>query len=189
MSCCLQDAGLSGKTAGDNAGYIYHAQLQAEHYFASPWYEWPVDLRPIWYFAGGGEGAYSTISAMGSPLLWWAGLLALPGAAVLLLRDRRANCALLLAGYLSVYLPWVLVPRLTFIYHYFTAVPFLVLALLAAVGRWEETPLFSRSIRLGAGREGDPTAELPLVPSFLFVFCAGCLGLFLLYYPIISGPD
>lgn len=167
--------------------FHYHAQLQAEHYFASPWYEWPVDLRPIWYFAGGGEGAYSTISAMGSPLLWWAGLLALPGAAVLLLRDRRANCALLLAGYLSVYLPWVLVPRLTFIYHYFTAVPFLVLALLAAVGRWEETPLFSPGIRLGAGREGAPTAELPLVPAFLFVFCAGCLGLFLLYYPVISG--
>ncbi len=167
--------------------FNYHAQLQAEHYFASPWYEWPVDLRPIWYFAGGGEGAYSTISAMGSPLLWWAGLLALPGAAVLLLRDRRANCALLLTGYLSVYLPWVLVPRLTFIYHYFTAVPFLVLALLAAVGRWEETPLFSPGIRLGAGREGAPTAELPLAPAFLFVFCAGCLGLFLLYYPIISG--
>ena len=64
---------------------------------------------------------------------------------------------------------------------------FLVLALLAAVGRWEETPLFSPGIRLGAGREGAPTAELPLVPAFLFVFCAGCLGLFLLYYPIISG--
>lgn len=167
--------------------FNYHSQLQAEHYFASPWYEWPLDLRPIWYFAGGGEGMYSTISAMGCPLLWWAGLLALPGAAVLLIRSRHSGAAVLLTGYLSVYLPWVLVPRLTFIYHYFTAVPFLVLALLAVLGCCAETPLFSRSIRLGREGSGGGVVELPLVPTFLLIFCAGCFLLFLLYYPVLSG--
>lgn len=165
--------------------FNYHSQLQAQHYFASPWYEWPLDLRPIWYFSGG-ERAYSTISAMGNPLLWWAGLLALPGAAVLLAR-RHTSCALLLTGYASVYLPWVLVPRLTFIYHYFTAVPFLILALLAVLGRCAETPLFSRTLRLGCGQDGAQVVRLPLAPTFLALFSAACFLLFLLYYPVISG--
>ncbi len=167
--------------------FNYHSQLVAEHYFASPWYEWPLDLRPIWYFAGGAEGAYSTISAMGNPLLWWAGLLTLPGAAVLLLRDRRVSAGVILTGYLSVYLPWVLVPRLTFIYHYFTATPFLVLALLLVLGRCAEVPRLARPLRLYGGEEGAPAAELPIVPTFLLMFCGGCLLLFWLYYPVISG--
>lgn len=167
--------------------FNYHSQLQAEHYFASPWYEWPLDLRPIWYFAGGADGSYSTISAMGNPLLWWAGLLALPGTAVLLARDRSSSAAVLLTGYASVYLPWVLVPRLTFIYHYFTAVPFLVLALLAVLGCCAETKYFSRPLRLGSGEDGTQVVEIPLVPAFLAVFCGACLLLFWLYYPVISG--
>lgn len=123
---------------------------------------------------------------MGNPLLWWAGLLALPGAAVLLAR-RHGSCALLLTGYASVYLPWVLVPRLTFIYHYFTAVPFLILALLAVLGRCAETPLFSRTLRLGRGQDGTQVVRLPLAPTFLALFSAACFLLFLLYYPVISG--
>ena len=28
--------------------YDYHKNLVAEHYFASPWYEWPVSGKPMW---------------------------------------------------------------------------------------------------------------------------------------------
>ncbi len=194
--CCYLPMTTLPHNAGDVWGnfwnyqvnmFRYHSQLQAEHYFASPWYEWPLDLRPIWYFAGGSDGWYSTISAMGNPLLWWAGLLALPGAGALLLRGRKGSCGLLLAGYLSVYLPWVLVPRLTFIYHYFTAAPFLVLALLA-VAEWASgTKPLSRPVRLGSGRDGAPVVELPIMPTVLAVFCGACLVFFMVYYPVISG--
>ena len=36
-------------------------------------------------------------------------------------------------GFLSAYLPWVLVSRLTFIYHYFASVPFIILATVQAL--------------------------------------------------------
>ena len=69
-----------------------------------------------------------------------------------------------LGGFLSVYLPWVLVPRLTFIYHYFTAVPFLVLALLALFQQLSRRGPLARTIRLGG------KGELPLSALLLGVF-------------------
>ena len=35
-------------------------------------------------------------------------------------------------GFASQYLPWVLVPRSTYIYHYFTSVPFIIIAIVLA---------------------------------------------------------
>lgn len=163
--------------------FNYHSQLVAEHFFASPWYEWPLVIRPIWYFSGNpvdAAGHYSTISALGNPLLWWACLPALLGAAVLWVRERRTYCAVALCGFLSVYLPWVLVPRLTFIYHYFTAVPFLVIALVGVFSKLPETRLSAFSI--GQGERALTMAQL-----FPWVFTGVCLLLFALYFPVISG--
>ena len=156
--------------------FQYHSQLRATHYFASPWYEWPLDLRPIWYFSGTWQGRYSTIAALGNPLLWWAGLPALLAAVPLWRRERRPWAAVALVGYGSVYLPWALVPRLTFIYHYFTAVPFLVVALAGAFDRFRETDLGAR--RLG------PVRVAQALPA---LFLLGCGALFCLYFPVLSG--
>ena len=40
-------------------------------------------------------------------------------------KDRKS--LMLLIGFMSQYLPWVLVPRSTFIYHYFASIPFIIL--------------------------------------------------------------
>ena len=85
--------------------FRYHSTLEATHSFASPWYEWPLDIRPIWYFAGDTQEGYSTISAFGNPLLWWAGIPALGAAACLWWKERFRWAGLVLAGFLSVYLP------------------------------------------------------------------------------------
>lgn len=163
--------------------FNYHSQLKGEHYFASPWYEWPIDLRPIWYFSGSivdTAGRASSISAFGNPLLWWSGIPALIAAAVLWRRERRGFAAVALCGFLSVYLPWVLVPRLTFIYHYFTAVPWLVVALCGVFSKLPETALGAKRFRLGE-------ISVSLSTVFIAVFTAGCLILFYLFFPVISG--
>lgn len=164
--------------------FNYHSQLVAEHYFASPWYEWPLDIRPIWYFSGSSVdavGHYSTISSMGNPLLWWAGIPALAAAAVMWVRERKAYAAVILCGYLSVYLPWVLVPRLTFIYHYFTAVPFMVIALVGMFSKLEETTVGGKElIQI-------ETVRVSAAKLFATAFTAACIVLFCIYYPVISG--
>lgn len=161
--------------------FRYHSTLEATHSFASSWYEWPLDIRPIWYFAGDTQEGYSTISAFGNPLLWWAGIPALGAAACLWWKERFRWAGLVLAGFLSVYLPWVLVPRLTFIYHYFTAVPFLVVALCSVFSLLYQRGGFARQLTFPGGIQCSGATLL------LAAFTAACLLLFAVYFPVLSG--
>ena len=110
--------------------FRYHSQLVASHPYASRWYEWMLNIRPILYYMESGPyGERIRISAFLNPALCWGGLLAL---FVLLYtaigrRDRKAG--FLLIGFLAQLLPWVFIDRLTFAYHYFPSSVFLVLAL------------------------------------------------------------
>ena len=126
----------------------YHSTpgLGADHPFQSPWWEWPLILKPMWYFKGNYQPADmgSTIYAMGNPAVWWTGLAALAivlavfvkrhiwrgdGNGVIHIHSKRHDIvpAMILIGFASQYMPWVLVPRSTFIYHYFASVPFIIL--------------------------------------------------------------
>ncbi|MBQ8617163.1 MAG: phospholipid carrier-dependent glycosyltransferase [Clostridia bacterium] len=123
----------------------YHANLVAEHYFASPWYEWPLIVKPMWYYAADfkGAGMASSILSFGNPAVWWTGLAgilfvlgysvyrnALPALGALAGREDEDDRAMpiICVAFLSGYLPWVLVSRLTFIYHYFASVPWIIIA-------------------------------------------------------------
>ncbi len=69
------------------AMYDYHAAQNAPHEFASPWYEWPVDYRPMWFFTGNQYLFHDTASdifSFGNPAIWWAGIAAV-GALIFLL--------------------------------------------------------------------------------------------------------
>ena len=154
--------------------FNYHAGLGGDtHYFRSPWYEWPVIAWPMWYYSGTAyqaEGMISSISCMGNPAVWWTGLAAIIFTMCLVAWQRRSDDTGLTisVGFLSQYLPWVLVPRSTFIYHYFASVPFIIMATAFLMGRLEK-----RSRRA-------------------FAICAGILAglaliLFIMFYPLESG--
>jgi len=154
--------------------FDYHAGLGGDtHYFRSPWYQWPVIWWPMWYYSGTGympEGTISSISCMGNPAVWWFGLAAIVYVFVRACHDRRASrkYVMVVIGFASQFLPWVLVPRSTFIYHYFASVPFIIIAsvlLLDAVRR--------RSPR---------TFEIASC-----VLLAAAAALFALFYPLESG--
>ncbi len=161
--------------------FNYHAHLVSDHPFASPWYEWPLDARPIWYFSQDTPQGYSTISAFGNPLLWWSGIPALGASCYLWVKERFRWAGVVLAGFASVYLPWVLVPRLTFIYHYFTAVPFLIVALCGVFSLMRSRGLFTRRLCFPGGLECSASTVM------LSVFTGACLVLFALYFPVLSG--
>ncbi|MBQ6374903.1 MAG: phospholipid carrier-dependent glycosyltransferase [Clostridia bacterium] len=155
--------------------FDYHAGLGGDtHYFRSPWYQWPVIWWPMWYYSGTGylpdADSISSISCMGNPAVWWFGLAALIYIIVRTCLDRRASRlhVMVIIGFASQFLPWVIVPRSTFIYHYFASVPFIILASV---------------LLLDAVRRRSPVAYR--VTSC--VLLASAAALFAAFYPLESG--
>lgn len=148
--------------------FNYHKGVNDAHPFGSRWWQWPIIYRPIWYFSGTvsdtvGEG----ISAFGNPAVWWAGIPAFFYLLHRVIRKSDKKALFLVIGYLSQYLPWVFVGRTTFIYHYFTSVPFVVL-------------MVAYCLYLLVKK-----AKMP--KAVVFGYAALVVGLFLLFYPVLSG--
>ncbi len=166
--------------------YGYHSTLEASHPFASAWYEWPIDYRPIWFYDNkdlGELGKVSTITSMGNPALWWAGIPAMIGAAILAFKEKSKACFVALIGFAAVYLPWILVPRISFIYHYFTAVPFLVIALMICFDKLMQL----RHMRRGLLHVEEGESAVKVGHAVIVAFTVICIVLFALYFPVISG--
>ena len=154
--------------------FSYHAGLGGDtHYFRSPWYQWPVIWWPMWYYSGTGympEGTISSISAMGNPAVWWFGLAAIIFLFVRVCLDRRArrNHLIVVISFASQFLSWVLVPRSTFIYHYFASVPFIIMA---------------SALLLDAVRRRSPRT----FQACTVLLLASAAALFAMFYPLESG--
>ncbi len=103
----------------------YHFGLQAGHAASSPWWSWPLDLKPVWFYSHSFDFDRIAVTYNGgNPALFWASVPAV--AAAVLLSWRRRSWALLLiaAAFAFQFLPWARVERATFQYHYLTAVLF-----------------------------------------------------------------
>ena len=132
----------------------YHStkNLGMDHPFYSPWWEWPVIGKPMYYaseqYLPNNTRLHYSIFCFGNPVIWFGGLAALvycaaraaannrryflagsPGIWHLKTREYTIRYMFIFIGILAQYLPWVLVPRGTYIYHYFASLPFLMTAL------------------------------------------------------------
>ena len=123
--------------------YHYHSTLVATHPYQSSWYSWPFTVKPMWYYFNSyiAPDQVSTLSASGNPAVWWVSSI---GAVALLwarlskrVKPDRAM-QIFLVGILANFLPWVLVTRCTFIYHFFATVPFILMATVYALQKLEE---------------------------------------------------
>lgn len=143
---------------------LYHANQGTEHVYASKWYQWPLTIRPVLYFKNSREGMTEAVFAMGNPVVWWSGCLSFFWCLYRALeRDKKA--AFLCVTYLAPLLPWILVPRYSFLYHYFPCVLPSVLCTAYCCGTAGRR---SKRIYMGS-----------------LLFTAGIA--FVLYYPILSG--
>ncbi len=112
--------------------FTYHEGVNQAHPYSSRWYQWIVDGRPILYYldnARSAEGLKTAFGAFTNPVVTWAGLLAIITCAIQAVRRHCGKALFIVVGYLSQLVPWMLISRTTFAYHYFPSVLFLVLAL------------------------------------------------------------
>lgn len=156
-----------------NGMFRYHSELKSSHTFQSSWFQWPIVWTPIWYHNGTRyvpEGYTQSISCMGNPAVWWFGTLAMIFIFIRSCFSRRTETAhtVVIIGFAAQYLPWILVSRYTFIYHFFASVPFIIIASTLALELIEKK-----------------SKKAATITSTLLLFASGTL--FAMFYPVESG--
>lgn len=114
----------------------FHRGLTEQHtYAANPW-SWLVLGRPTSFYYEtpkncGAQSCSQEILAIGTPILWWAGIFAIAITVGLFIANRDRISAFILAGITGTYLPWFFIQNRTTFYFYAIAIfPFIVLALI-----------------------------------------------------------
>ncbi|MEE3467031.1 MAG: glycosyltransferase family 39 protein [Eubacterium sp.] len=149
--------------------YNYHANLEATHPYSSVWYEWPFIIRPMFYYCGTtAEGLKEGISAFGNPLIWWVGIPVLIYLLYRIIRYSDTKAMFISFAYAVQLAPWLLVTRCTFMYHYFPSVPFIIMMIVYVMTILD--------------RKEDKHWR-----RWIYVYMGAALGLFILFYPVISG--
>ena len=136
-------------------------------------------LKPLWlYVSYLPNNVTSTITLMGNPLVWWVGFACIIGISVFSVAKVASSAGKRVfhnAGFPAVFIvtffffqwiPYMLISRVTFIYHFYLNVPFLSLATAYFISRYWS----SKWAKLAA-----------------LAYFAGVVALFALFYPVISG--
>lgn len=155
----------------DNQVYMltYHSGVSQDHPYASRWYQWIFDLRPILYYLDYGETTKSAFGSFNSPLISWGGLIAIFAMISAFWHRRKPAAILIWVGYFCQLVPWIIITRTTFAYHYFGCSLFLVLAISFIFDE-----LISRN---------------PKNDKLVFGFTGLQIGLFAMFYSVLSGVE
>jgi len=181
---------LAGRSVIDVLGlqgsmYSYHSTLVATHPFSSVWWTWPLLFNPfnaasyvpLWLYSSSLPlGMSSIIVLLGNPAVWWVGFAGIIGisiasiAKILSAIGKRLGTIGLPAIFLITFfffqwVPYMLISRITFIYHFYVNVPFICLAAAYLISRYWS----SRWVKLAA-----------------IAYFVGTVALFALFFPVIS---
>ena len=167
-----ESTGLSFFFKNQGNMFRYHSTLESTHPYMSSWWSWPLDYRPLYAYNPNRmfipEGTSMGISSFGNPFVWWLTIPVLI-AAICALVSRKGNTELktMLAGFAAMYLPWVLVSRSSFIYHFFPCVIFVVLMIV-----YFAKQMYDKN---------------PKIKKYIIAYAALVVILFVMFYPVLTG--
>ncbi len=136
----------------------YHVGGDLHHDGSSRAWQWPMGEGTLWFYAESYDidsnpgidepfrKKKANIYAMGNLLIWWAGLGAAAFCILPVVRNASTPLTIALIGYLIFWVPWIVSPRIMFIYHYLPALPFLYLLLAWSLVKSEVDVRFNRAI-------------------------------------------
>lgn len=144
-----QSQGESVVPNGPRSFWNYHAEIlnfhsgltEAHPYAANPW-SWLILGRPTSFFYEspkncGASNCSQEILAIGTPVLWWAGAIAIPVLIGFWIAKRDAISNFIIIGLTATYLPWFLIQgRTTFFFYSVVIAPFLILAIIYLLNRY-----------------------------------------------------
>lgn len=151
----------------------YHGTLKSTHPYSSRWWQWIFDKKPLWAYQLGkefrAEGNVGAISIFGNPILYWAGLGAIFYTVISGIKQKSKTVLFLVVGILAQFLPWTIISRTTYMYHYFATTPFMIIMLVYAIRELEYKYKNFKYITIA--------------------FCIVCLIMFIMFYPVITGIE
>lgn len=150
--------------------YQYHSTNEATNPFSSNWYTWPLLLRPYWYYADYElpTGMVASIASLGNVVTWTGGMICI---LVLFWRELKGSASrtdrFVLIFYIGQLLPWILVTRTTYAYHYLPISIYGITAIALVLGEAKLTQQRQRAV----------------MTAILIV----SVGLFLVFFPVLAG--
>ena len=183
---------------GDNydIGYVwentkgmfdYHSGLEDDHPYASPAYSWPLILKPLAEYFGSNlpAGKVSKMYVLGNPAVFWFGIICVFFAIAMAISKKDKRLVPIVVAFAFQYLPWFMVSRCVFIYHFFTSVPFLILCIVYVLYYLcehmpEDIGKFSKNKMAAINAK-------KVSQTFVYVYLLINVLLFILFYPAISG--
>jgi dolichyl-phosphate-mannose--protein O-mannosyl transferase len=152
--------------------FNYHSGLNSTHSFASKWYEWPFIIKPMWFYSNDvvrGTGYMGSIATFGNPAVWWVGVIGMIYLFIEALLHKKIpkEAKFIFLAFLAQFLPWTVIGRSTFIYHYFASVPFIILSITYSIRSLEERYKMKKFI--------------------VFIYLAVVILLFVMFYPVLTG--
>jgi len=147
----IKSSGVFAKFVEENSLMLsINKKTGARHDFSSKWYSWPFLGKPILYWGDLNKKMHQEIRLIGNPVIWWSGFLAIMIMlgffllkAVRRLNNFRENKLkkrfsflelefapfFILTGFLVNWIPFIFIHRFIFLYAYFPALLFSILAL------------------------------------------------------------
>lgn len=148
--------------------FNYHSTLVAEHYYSSPFYEWPLIWMPLLYASDAvSSTSVSAVSCMGNPAIWWVGIPCTVYVFYHWIVKRDNKAGFLCIAYMAQYIPWMSISRITFIYHYFPATLFVFLMMAYTMQHIKE--------RFSWGKKA------------ITVYMVIAIACFFIFFPVVSG--
>lgn len=150
--------------------FNYHSGVTSSHPYASSWWQWPFMIRPVYFYLCPtlGEGEWGSIASFGNPAVWWVGFLAIIWSSWLAILKEDKRMIFVAVGYISIIMPWMFSPRdITFLYHYFACVPFLIFAIVYLMEHYMD--------------------KFKNAKKVIYVYLVIVVVLFIIFYPALSG--
>ena len=135
--------GHTGQTLLDltQSMYDYHNGLRATHAASSPYWAWPFDLKPVWFYQDSfANGTAAAVYDAGNLVAWWISIPAIAFVAWQAFKRHSLALGLVFVAFAFQWMPWARIDRATFQYHYYAALPFLMIALAYFIAELRNGP-------------------------------------------------
>jgi dolichyl-phosphate-mannose--protein O-mannosyl transferase len=173
----------------------YHANLKATHPYSSPWWSWPIMLRPTWYyFHDFKTGTVGGVWAIGNAFIWWLSIPSLVYAGYLAWRDKLKSLGLITLMGFGLWLMWGVQPRpLLYMHYMFETIPFACMAIAyTCYLLWYGRPNFDNVVvppgesPSAAARAATPPLTVQGQRRLALVVAVLIGAWFIFYYPLLA---